>query len=98
MGITLFVTGEIQYGKLHQFFSALKDYQAYRKRKGWVIPNVYSGISGPMNRVLMVYHYQSVSELESEEAKSNLDQEYATIAEKLAFREPSISYDLYREV
>ncbi len=98
MSITLCVTGEIQYGKLHQFFSALKDYQAYRKRKGWVIPTIYSGISGPMNRVLMVYRYPSMNELESEEAKSNLDQEYAAIAEKLAFREPSISYDLYREI
>lgn len=98
MAVTLLVTGEIQYGKLHTFLSSIADYKMYRKKMSWVVPEVFVGMSGPMNSVAMLYRYKSANDLEKEEKESSRDQQYGRLAGKLRFREPTITYNLYREV
>lgn len=39
------VKGEVKYGQLHKFLSAVEQYKQYRKRKGWVAPEVLQALA-----------------------------------------------------
>jgi hypothetical protein len=96
MTLELHVRGEIRYGHLTEFLEAVQAWQAYRSERGWVIPRVLFGLSGPMNLVVMVFEYPDANRLEMEDAAEAADPKYGEIAGKLGFREPSIVYELYR--
>lgn len=98
MAVTLFVWGEIQYGRLGEFLAALDPYRRYRLKKGWVGVEALVGMAGPMNSVCLVYRYPDAKALEEEEAESNRDVGYLQVAGALCFREPTIVYGLYRNV
>lgn len=86
MAIRLLVRGEVRYGHYHAFLSAVEDYKRYRERRGWVVPEVWHALSGPMNTVLMVYTYPGSAAFEAEERPVASGPEYARVASAMAFR------------
>lgn len=98
MALELHVRGEITYGHLSTFLQAVEAWRTYRAERGWAVPRVLLGLSGPMNRVLMIFAYLDAARLEAEEAAAAADPHYAEIAGNLGFREPSLVHELYRPV
>ncbi len=98
MSVSIHVRGEIEYGRLHEFMQAVETFKDYRKRKGYVVPQVYLGLSGPMNTVLMTYDYDDLKVYEEEETGTARDREYARIASKMPYLEGTIHYEVFREV
>ncbi len=96
MALELHVRGEVRYGLQSTFLEAAKVWQNYRSERGWAIPRVLLGLSGPMNLVEMIFTYADADQLEREAAAEAADLEYGRIAAELSFREPSITYELYR--
>jgi hypothetical protein len=95
VALELHVRGEITYGRLSEFLEAVEVWRAYRAERGWAVPRVLLGLSGPMNLVLMIFAYPDTGRLEAEEAAAAADPRYAEIAGALGFREPSIVYELF---
>lgn len=50
-----------------------------------------------MNTVLMVYTSPDPTALEAEERAGASHPEYANVASAMSFREPSLSYEFYRD-
>ncbi len=98
MALKLFVRGEIQYGRFHEFQDALLRYNDYRRQKGWVVPAAMTALSGPMNSVVLIYEYDDAGRLDAEELAAGVDAEYVRMAGALAFREPTIVYELLRDL
>lgn len=98
MPVSVLVRGEIEYGRLHEYLRAVKAYKEYRRKRGYVVPKVFLGLSGPMNTVLMTYQYENAAAYEEEEATSTQDKEYAEVASRMPYREGTISYELFKEM
>lgn len=96
MALELHVRGEITYGHLSKFLEAAKVWQAYRAERGWAVPRILHGLSGPMNLVVMIFSYPNANRLEEEETASAADQAYGEIASRLGFREPTLTHELFR--
>jgi hypothetical protein len=92
----LLVRGIIEYGKLHDFTQALPAFVAYRRDRGWAVPEVLHAMSGPMNTVLMIFRYEGVANWETECAVERVDAAYGRIASALPYRADSITYELYQ--
>ncbi len=95
MALELHVRGELTYGHLPEFLDAARAWREYRVSKGWAIPRILNGLSGPMNLVVMIFSYPDANRLEEEERQSAADPAYGEIATRLGFREPSITYELF---
>ncbi len=98
MSVSVHVRGEIEYGRLHEFLQAVERYKEYRKRRGYVVPQVSLGLSGPMNTVLMIYVYEDMKAYEEEEVSTAGDREYARIASQMPYLEGTIHYELFKDV
>ncbi len=96
MALELHVRGEITYGQFAHFIEAAQVWRVYRAERGWVVPRILFGLSGPMNLVLMIFEYPDATRLEAEEAAAAADPQYAKIAGNLGFREPSVVHEVYR--
>jgi hypothetical protein len=96
MTAVLHVRGTIEYGRLPEFARAVPLFVEYRKQRGWAVPEVLHGLSGPMNTVLMVFRYDDLAAWEAECAAERDDAEYARIASGLPYAEGSISYELFQ--
>ncbi len=96
MTLRLHVTGTISYGRLHQFLAKIERFVSYRRQKGYCVPQVFLGLSGGMNTVLMVFDYASANDWEREEAAVSADAAYGRIAAEMPYLEPSIHYELFQ--
>jgi hypothetical protein len=96
MTAVLLVRGTIEYGRLPEFAQAVGPFVEYRRRRGWAVPEVLHGLSGPMNTVLMVFRYDDLAAWEAECAAERGDAEYARIATGLPYAAGSIAYELYQ--
>jgi hypothetical protein len=97
MSVVLHVRGEIKYGEWHRFLETVAKYREYRRKKNYVVPQVLHGLSGPMNRAVLVYRYDDAQAFEEEDRKVSRDPEYAKVASEMPYREGSIVYELFRE-
>lgn len=95
MAAVLLVKGTIEYGRLPEFTQAEPAFCAYRKSRGWAVPEVLHGLSGPMNTVLMIFRYADLADWEAESAAERRDAEYARVASRLPYAAGSIQYELY---
>ena len=96
MSAVLLVRGTIAYGRLHDFAQVVGGFVAYRKERGWSVPEVLYGLAGPMNTVLMVFRYKELKAWEMECSAERTDAEYGRIASTLPYAEASIQYELYQ--
>lgn len=96
MALELHVRGEVEYGRLPEFLDAAEAWRAYRAAHGWAVPRILHGLSGPMNLVVMIFTYPDANRLEEEETASAADPDYAVIAQRLGFREPTLAHELFR--
>lgn len=96
MALELHVRGELAYGYLSEFNETAKAWRAYRSERGWAVPRILHGLSGPMNLVVMIFEYPDANRLEEEEAASAADPAYGAIAQGLGFREPTLTHELFR--
>ena len=97
MGVVLFVRGEITYGRWIDFLSAARHYCDYRREKGYVVPEMLLGMSGPMNTALLVYRYSDAKAFEDENVALDQDKDYARVASAMPYIEGTIDYELFRE-
>lgn len=96
MRAVLLVKGVIEYGRLHEFTQALPAFIAYRRNRGWALPEVLHAMSGPMNAVLMIFRYDGVATWETECAAERTDAEYGRIASALPYCANSLTYEIYQ--
>jgi hypothetical protein len=66
------------------------------RRKGYVVPELWVGMSGPMNTALFVYRYADGKAHEDEDRTLGQDREYAEVASSMPYREGSLHYELFR--
>ncbi len=92
------VKGEIEYGRLHEALRAAKGFKDYRERKGYVVPRVCLGLSGPMNTLLMKSQYDDLKGYEEEEAALAVDEECAKLASQMSYIEGTIYYEVFKEL
>jgi hypothetical protein len=85
MAVTLLVKGTIAYGRLHEFCQNVGRFVEYRQSKHWAVPEVLHGLSGPMNTVLMIFRYVSLTDWEKECAAERSDADYARVASAMPF-------------
>ncbi len=97
MSATLLVRGVIQLGRLSEFAKEVRAFCEYRRKCGWAVPEVLYGLSGPMNTVLMIFRYDTLSAWETECAAERSDGEYGRMAGRLPYADGSIVYELYQE-
>jgi hypothetical protein len=97
MAVVLFVRGEVRYGEWRSFREAAEQYRSYRRTKGYVVPDLLLGLSGPMNTAVLVYRYASAEAFEHEDRTIADDPEYGKVASALPYRDGSIVYELFRE-
>ncbi len=57
MAVVLLVKGTIQYGRLQEFSETVALFLECRRSKGWAVPEVLHGLSGPMNTVVLLFRY-----------------------------------------
>jgi len=96
MSVVLLVRGEVVYGRWADFLDAAQRYLEYRRRKGYVVPELWVGMSGPMNTALCVYRYVDGKAHEDEDRTLGQDREYAEVASSMPYREGSLHYELFR--
>ncbi len=60
------------------------------------MPEVLHGLAGPMNTVLMIFRYDTLSDWEKECAAERADAEYGRVAAALPYVAGSIGYELYQ--
>jgi hypothetical protein len=96
MSVVLLVRGEVSYGRWADFLDAAQRYREYRRRKGYVVPELLLGMTGPMNTALFVYRYADGKAHEDEDKALGEDREYAKIASSMPYREGSLHYELFR--
>ena len=96
MSVVLLVRGEVVYGRWADFLDAAQRYLEYRRRKGYVVPELWVGMSGPMNTALFVYRYVDGKAHEDEDRTLGQDREYAEVASSMPYREGSLHYELFR--
>ncbi len=96
MPIEVHVQGRVKVGHLADFYDAVKTYQEYAKSQGYRLPKVLFGLSGDMNTVRLVYHYEDLNAYESHEVRTLTDRTYAEIAEQMGFVDGSLHYAVYR--
>jgi hypothetical protein len=96
MACVLTVKGTIQYGGLKEFADQVGRFVQYRQQKGWAVPEVLYGLSGPMNTVLMVFRYEDLREFEREMKDERSNADYGTIASRMPYVPGSIGYELYQ--
>jgi hypothetical protein len=97
MSVVLHVRGEIQYGKWRRFLETVEKYRDYRRKNKYIVPQVLHGLSGPMNRAVLVYRYDDAHAFEEEDRRIARDPEYGKVASEMPYREGSIVYELFRE-
>ena len=97
MTVVLHVRGEIRYGEWSRFQETAERYREYRQEKGYVVPQLLLGLSGPMNTAVLVYRYADARAFEEEDRTIAGDPEYGRIASEMPYREGSIVYELFRE-
>ena len=88
--------GTIEYGKLAEFAQSVEAFRELRRKRGWAVPEVLHGLSGPMNSVLLVFRYEKLAAWEAECAAERTDIEYARIASVLPYDAGSIQYELFQ--
>lgn len=96
MAVVLHVRGEIRYGEWRSFREAVERYRDYRRSKGYVVPEVLLGMSGPMNSVLLVYRYDDARAFEEEDRATAEDSGYGPVASAMPYRDGTIVYELFR--
>ena len=96
MAAVLLVKGTIEYGRLPEFTQAVQPFIEYRRDRGWAVPELLHGLSGPMNTVLMVFRYEDLAAWEAESAAERTDAGYAAVASGLPYAAGSIAYELYQ--
>lgn len=97
MAVVLQVSGEVRYGEWRRFLETVERYRAYRSKKNYVVPQLLLGLSGPMNRAVLVYRYDDAQTFEEEDRTIAEDPEYGKVASEMPYREGSIVYELFRE-
>ena len=97
MSVVLLVRGEITYGKWSDFLVAVRRYRDYRRKKGYVIPELLLGMSGPMNTALLVYRYSDAKVFEDEDLAVDQDSDYQKVASAMPYIEGTIHYELFRQ-
>lgn len=97
VGVVLFVRGEITYGRWTDFLAASRHYCDYRREKGYAVPELLLGMSGPMNTALLVYRYSNAKAFEDEDVALDQDGDYARVASAMPYIEGTIHYELFRE-
>jgi hypothetical protein len=97
MAVVLHVRGEIRYGEWRHFREAAERYREYRRGKKYVVPDLLLGMSGPMNRAVLVYRYEDARAFELEDRAIAEDPEYGRVASEMPYREGTIVYELFRE-
>ena len=96
MAAVLLVRGTIEYGKLAAFTKSVGVFRELRRKRGWAVPEVLHGLSGPMNSVLLVFRYEQLAAWEAECAAERTDTEYARVASALPYDAGSIRYELFQ--
>jgi len=97
MALVLHVRGEIRYGAWRRFLDSVERYRDYRKARGFVVPQLLTGMSGPMNTAVLVYRYEDAQAFEDEDRRTAEDAQYGKIASEMPYREGIIVYELFRE-
>ncbi len=97
MAVVLHVRGQIRYGEWRRFRETVERYRDYRRSKGYVVPEVLLGLSGPMNSAVLVYRYADAKAFEAEDRAISDDPEYGKVASAMPYRDGTIGYELYRE-
>jgi hypothetical protein len=97
MAVVLHVRGEIRYGEWSRFLETVQRYCEYRRTKGYVVPELLQGMSGPMNTAILAYRYDDARTFEEEDRKTSQDPAYGRVASEMPYREGSIVYELFRE-
>ncbi len=95
MAAVLMVKGTIQYGRLKEFSETVASFLECRRSKGWAVPEVLYGLSGPMNAVVLLFRYADLAGYEREILEAHKDTEYLRIASQMPYLEGSIAYELY---
>jgi hypothetical protein len=96
--VRLLVTGTVRYGHLQEYFEAVRRFMDYRRRKGYCVPQVFVGLSGGMNKVLMVFDYAAAKDWEYEQTRVNADGDYAHVATEMPYLEGSIRHELFQPI
>ena len=96
MAIEVHVEGQVIVGQMPNFAEAMERYKDYAKNHAYAIPDILIGLSGEMNTVRLVYHFERASDFEEQEARTLLDREYGEVAGGLGFRDQSLNYSIYR--
>ena len=97
MSVVLLVRGEVTYGKWSDFLVAVRSYRDYRLKKGYVVPELLLGMSGPMNTALLIYRYSDAKVFEDEDLAVDQDSDYQKVASAMPYIEGTIHYELFRE-
>lgn len=97
MAVILHVRGEVRYGEWRHFREAVDRYREYRRSKGYVVPEVLLGMSGPMNSTVLVYRYDDARAFEGEDRAISEDPDYGKVASAMPYRDGTIVYELFRE-
>ncbi len=98
MTTVLLVRGEIRYGEWSRFRETVERYREYRREKGYVLPQLLTGLSGSMNTAVPVYRYESAQAFEDGSRAVDEDPQYGKVASEMPYREGTIVYELFREV
>jgi len=97
MAVVLHVRGEVRYGEWARFLQAVERYREYRRSRGYVVPQLLSGLSGPMNSAILVYRFDDAKAFEKEDRATAEDPGYGKVASEMPYREGTIVYELFRE-
>ena len=94
--VVLLVRGEVSYGRWADFLDAAQRYREYRRRKGYAVPELLLGMTGPRDTALFVGRHSDGKAREDEDRVLGDDREYAEIASSMPYREGTLHYELFR--
>jgi NIPSNAP len=83
--IQVHVEGVIERGRFAEFLETVENWCNYRKEQGLSVPQILIALSGAMNTVRLVLHYESLADYEHEEALVARDPDYVKVANTMPF-------------
>ena len=95
MSVEVHVEGAVEKGRFAEFLKAAEKWRAWRRERGWREPRLLCGLSGAMNSVRLVFHYDDLGEYEREESRASRDPEYGKVASAMPF-EGAIVYNIFQ--
>jgi len=98
MAVEVHVEGQIATGRMSGFAEAIERYKDYAKTHDFAVPTVLIGLSGEMNTVRLVYHFDTAADYEAQEMRTLRDKDYGEIARDMDFADRTLHYAVYREL